>query len=134
MNLRSKNRISAEFSMSSMTDIIFLLLIFFMLTSNFVTPTALPVNLPSSTKGSIVMQKVSVTISADLQYYVNDKPTSLDNLRTDLGAALGTGTEEGQGVVVLNVDKSVPVEYLVKVGSIANDLNAKVSIATIATE
>ncbi|WP_205500691.1 ExbD/TolR family protein [Rufibacter psychrotolerans] len=133
MNLRSKNRISAEFSMSSMTDIIFLLLIFFMLTSNFVTPTALPVNLPSSTKGSIVMQKVSVTITSDLKYYVNDQPTSLETLRTDLTQALG-GTEEGQGVVVLNVDKSVPVEYLVKVGGIASDLKAKISIATITNE
>ncbi|MFB9862106.1 biopolymer transporter ExbD [Rufibacter immobilis] len=129
MNLRSKNRISAEFSMSSMTDIIFLLLIFFMLTSNFVTPTALPVNLPSSSKGSIVMQKVSVTITSDLRYFVNEQPSSLENLRTDLGNALG-GTEEGMGVVVLNVDKSVPVEYLVKVGSVANDLKAKISIAT----
>ncbi|GGK67737.1 ExbD/TolR family protein [Rufibacter glacialis] len=133
MNLRSKNRISAEFSMSSMTDIIFLLLIFFMLTSNFVTPTALPVNLPSSTKGSIVMQKVSVTITSDLKYYVNDKASSLESLQPMLAAALG-GAEDGMGVVVLNVDKSVPVEYLVKVGSIANDLKAKVSIATIATE
>jgi biopolymer transport protein ExbD len=133
MNLRSKNRISAEFSMSSMTDIIFLLLIFFMLTSNFVTPTALPVNLPSSTKGSITMQKVSVTITADLQYYVNDKQSSLENLRADLSQVL-TGTEEEMGIVVLNVDKTVPVEYLVKVGGIANDLKAKVSIATIATD
>ncbi|WP_181306226.1 biopolymer transporter ExbD [Rufibacter sp. XAAS-G3-1] len=133
MNLRSKNRISAEFSMSSMTDIIFLLLIFFMLTSNFVTPTALPVNLPSSTKGSIVMQKVSVTVTADLKYYVNDRQTNLEGLQPLLAQALG-GAEEGMGVVVLNVDKSVPVEYLVKVGSIANDLKAKVSIATIATE
>ncbi|AKQ45585.1 transporter [Rufibacter radiotolerans] len=133
MNLRSKNRISAEFSMSSMTDIIFLLLIFFMLTSNFVTPTALPVNLPSSSKGSITMQKVSVTITKDLQYYVNDRPTTLETLSSDLSAALG-GTEEGQGVVVLNVDKTVPVEYLVKVGGIASDLKAKISIATIATE
>jgi biopolymer transport protein ExbD len=133
MNLRSKNRISAEFSMSSMTDIIFLLLIFFMLTSNFVTPTALPVNLPSSTKGSIVMQKVSVTVTSDLKYYVNDRQTTIEGLQPLLAQALGN-VEEGMGVVVLNVDKSVPVEYLVKVGSIANDLKAKVSIATIATE
>lgn len=133
MNLRSKNRISAEFSMSSMTDIIFLLLIFFMLTSNFVTPTALPVNLPSSTKGSIVMQKVSVTVTSDLKYYVNDRQTNIEGLQPLLAQALGN-VEEGMGVVVLNVDKSVPVEYLVKVGSIANDLKAKVSIATIATE
>jgi biopolymer transport protein ExbD len=76
---------------------------------------------------------VSVTITADLQYYVNDKQSSLENLRADLSQVL-TGTEEEMGIVVLNVDKTVPVEYLVKVGGIANDLKAKVSIATIATD
>jgi biopolymer transport protein ExbD len=131
MNLRSKNRINAEFSMSSMTDIIFLLLIFFMLTSNFVTPSGLPVSLPSSKSSSNVIQKISVTITADLQYFVNDKPVSIDNLEPQLGAVL-QGTEDG--VVVLHVDKSVPVEYLVKVAGIANNLNAKVTLATVPTE
>jgi biopolymer transport protein ExbD len=131
MNLRSKNRISAEFSMSSMTDIIFLLLIFFMLTSNFVTPTGLPVSLPTSKSSSIVMQKVSVTISPDLKYYLNDKPVALSELEPQL-AALLQGTEEG--VVVLHVDKSVPVEYLVNVASIATSLHAKVTLATVPSE
>ncbi|ALJ00626.1 ExbD/TolR family protein [Rufibacter tibetensis] len=133
MDLRSKNRINPEFNMSSMTDIIFLLLIFFMLTSSFVTPTALPVNLPSSSKGGIVMQKVSVTITADLKYLVNDKETTMETMSADLEQALG-GAEEGERVVILNVDKTVPVEYLVKVGGIASDLKAKISIATVPTE
>ncbi|WP_242928215.1 ExbD/TolR family protein [Pontibacter vulgaris] len=133
MNLRSKNRISAEFSMSSMTDIIFLLLIFFMLTSNFVTPTGLPVNLPSSKSSNIVMQKISVTITPDLKYYLNEKPVAFDELEPQL-AALLQGTEEGDGVVVLHVDKSVPVEHLVKVAGIATELKAKVTLATVPTE
>lgn len=128
MNLRSKNRINAEFSMSSMTDIIFLLLIFFMLTSNFVTPTGLPVSLPSSKSSSIVMQKVSVSIKEDLTYYLNDKPVTISELEPQL-AALLQGTEEG--VVVLNIDKSVPVEHLAKVAGIATSLNAKVTLATV---
>lgn len=131
MNLRSKNRINAEFSMSSMTDIIFLLLIFFMLTSNFVTPSGLPVSLPSSKTSSIVMQKVSVTITSDLQYYVNDRPVPFENIEPQL-ATLLPGTEEG--VVVLHVDKSVPVEHLVKVAGIATNLKAKVTLATVPSE
>jgi biopolymer transport protein ExbD len=131
MNLRSKNRISAEFSMSSMTDIIFLLLIFFMLTSNFVTPTGLPVSLPSSKSSSIVMQKISVTITPDLKYYLNEKPVALGDLEPQL-AALLQGTEEG--VVVLHVDKTVPVEHLVKVAGIATELKAKVTLATVPNE
>ena len=131
MNLRSKNRTNAEFSMSSMTDIIFLLLIFFMLTSNFVTPSGLPVSLPSSKTSDIVMQKVSITISEDLKYYLNDKQISPEEIEPQLTALL-RGTEEG--AVVLHVDKSVPVEHLARVAGIAKNLNASVTLATVPAE
>ncbi|WP_161887818.1 ExbD/TolR family protein [Pontibacter russatus] len=131
MNLRSKNRINAEFSMSSMTDIIFLLLIFFMLTSNFVAPTGLPVSLPTSKASDITMQKISVTITEDLKYYLNEKPIALDDIEPQLTALL-QGTEEG--AVVLHVDKSVPVEHLVRVAGIAKNLNASVTLATVPGE
>lgn len=109
-----------------MTDIIFLLLIFFMLTASFVTPSGLPVNLPSSKRSNIVMQKVSVTITENIRYYVNDTRVSASDLELELGKNL---PEKG-GVVVLHVDKTVPVEYLVKVAGIASALDAKVSVAT----
>ncbi|WP_299708582.1 biopolymer transporter ExbD [uncultured Pontibacter sp.] len=131
MNLRSKNRINPDFNMSSMTDIIFLLLIFFMLTSNFVTPTGLPVSLPSSKVSNIVMEKVNITITKDLGYYLNGKQIEESQLEPQL-AALLQGTEEG--VVVLNVDKTVPVEYLAKVAGIAASLKAKVTLATEPTK
>lgn len=117
--------------MSSMTDIIFLLLIFFMLTSNFVAPTGLPVSLPTSKASAIVMQKISVTITPDLKYYLNDKEVVLSDIEPQL-ATLLQGADEG--VVVLHVDKSVPVEYLVNVASIAANLNAKVTLATVPAE
>ena len=126
MDLNSKHKVQATFSMSSMTDIIFLLLIFFMLTASFVTPSGLPVNLPSSKSSTIVMQKVSVTITKDLRYYVNDQRTNIRRLPDDLRAALN-GQE---GLVVLHVDKSVPTEHLINVASIATSLKAKVSVAT----
>ena len=126
MDLKSRNKIETSFNFSSIADIIFLLLIFFMLTSSFVTPAGLPVNLPSSKKSAITLQKATVTITSDLKYYVNDRLTESDNLETALRAAL----TDKDGVVVLNVDKSVPVEYLVKVAGIATALDAKVSIAT----
>jgi len=126
MDLKSNQKVQATFSMSSMTDIIFLLLIFFMLTSSFVTPSGMPVNLPSSKTSTIVMQKVSVTITADHKYFVNEQRTTIRRLPDDLKAAL-----KGQeGVVVLHIDKSVPTENLVEVASIATSLKAKVSIAT----
>jgi len=126
MGLQSKHKVSAAFSMSSMTDIIFLLLIFFMLTSTFITPSGLPVNLPSSKSSNIVMQRVSVTITPDKRYYINDHRVTHDLLEIELARAL----QGKEGVVVLHIDKSVPVEYLVDVASIATALKAKVSIAT----
>ena len=112
--------------MSSMTDIIFLLLIFFMLTSSFITPSGLQVNLPSSETSDIVMQEITVSVTKDLKYSVNDKVVSRDQVKAELTALL-TGKN---GQVVLHIDKDVPVEYLVEIGGIAAGLEANVSIAT----
>lgn len=112
--------------MSSMTDIIFLLLIFFMLTASFITPSGLPVNLPSSKSSEIVMQKVSVTITKNLSYFVNNKRVN----RSSLESVLRTNLNGKEGIVVLHCDASVPVERLVEVAGIATSLKAKVSIAT----
>lgn len=126
MNLNTKNKIDAGFSMASMTDLIFLLLVFFMLTSSFVTPSGLPVNLPSSKASTIEVQKVSVTITKNLQYYVDDKKVTRATLEGELKSRLvGSG-----GSVVLHIDESVPSEHLVYVAGLATHLEAKVVVAT----
>lgn len=124
--MKSRHNVDPAFSMSSMTDIIFLLLIFFMLTSSFITPSGLPVNLPSSKSTNIVMQKVSVTITKDMLYFVNDKRVAASDIETAIKRELRNADE---GVVVLHIDKSVPTEHLVRVAGIASSLKAKVSIA-----
>jgi biopolymer transport protein ExbD len=126
MGLQSKNKVDPAFSMSSMTDIIFLLLIFFMLTSSFITPSGLPVNLPSSETSDIVMQEVTVTITKDFKFSVNDKIVPREQIKAELTSLL-VGKK---GQVVLHIDKEVPVEYLVEIGGIAAGLEANVSIAT----
>jgi biopolymer transport protein ExbD len=126
MNLQSRNKIDAAFSMASMTDLIFLLLIFFMLTSSFVTPSGLPVNLPTSKASTIEVQKVSVTVTKDLQFFVNDKRVSKATLEAELKKELGGP----KGVVVLHIDESVPTREMVFVAGIATSLEARVSIAT----
>lgn len=133
MALGSKHKADPAFSMSSMTDIIFLLLIFFMLTSSFITPSGLNVNLPSSKRSEIVMQRVSVTITEDLRYKVNNRDVNRNTLESVLREEL-RGTESGEGVVVLHIDKKVPTEYFVEAAGIATSLNAKVSIATSPVE
>lgn len=126
MGLQAKNKVDPAFSMSSMTDIIFLLLIFFMLTSSFITPSGLPVNLPSSETSDIVMQEVTVTVTKDLKYSVNDKIVPREQIKGELTSLL----KDKNGQVVLHIDKDVPVEYLVEIGGIAAGLEANVSIAT----
>ena len=126
MNINSKYKVDATFSMSSMTDIVFLLLIFFMLTSSFITPSGLPVNLPTSKSSAIVMQKVSVTITKELGYYVDEQLIAKDQLE----GILRNSFNGEEGSVVLHCDRTVPVEDLVYVASIATMLEAKVSIAT----
>src|SRR5690606_27760746 len=126
MNLSSKNKVGPSFNMASMTDLIFLLLVFFMLTSSFVTPSGLHVNLPSSKANTIEMQKVSVTVTKDLKYYVNEKRITKATLEGELKSRLTTGS----GSVILHIDESVPSEHLVYVAGIATHLEAKVVIAT----
>jgi len=126
MGLQSKNKVDPAFSMSSMTDIIFLLLIFSMLTSSFITPSGLPVNLPSSETSDIILQEVSVTVTKDLKYSVNDRVVGRDQIKAELTSLLSGK----KGQVVLHIDKEVPVEYLVEIGGIAAGLEANVSIAT----
>ncbi len=126
MNLQSRNKVDAAFSMASMTDLIFLLLIFFMLTSSFVTPSGLPVNLPTSAASTIEVQKVSVTVTKDLQFFVNDKRVTKSTLEGELKSNLAGP----KGVVVLHIDESVPTREMVFVAGIATKLEARVSIAT----
>ena len=108
-----------------MTDVIFLLLIFFMLTSSL-TSTGLDVSLPSSEKSEIVMQKVSVTITKEVDFYVNDKKVRRNRLESELRSVL-TGDENA---VVINADKSVALEHAMYAAGIATKLEAKVTIAT----
>jgi len=126
MNLQARNKVDAAFSMASMTDLIFLLLIFFMLTSSFVTPSGLPVNLPTSAASTIEVQKVSVTVTKDPQFFVNDKRVTKSTLEGELKSKLAGP----KGVVVLHIDESVPTREMVFVAGIATKLEARVSIAT----
>lgn len=126
MNLSSKNKVDPNFNMSSMTDLIFLLLVFFMLTSSFITPSGLPVNLPTSKASTIEVQKVSVTVTKDLQYYVNEKKVSKAMLEAELKGLLGGN----YGSVILHIDKDVPWENGIYVADVAARLEAKVVVAT----
>ena len=127
MSLRSKNKVSANFSMSSMTDIVFLLLIFFMLTSTLVSPNALKLLLPNSKARTLEKQTLSVSITPEINYYIGDKQVAIENLEHELKLGLA-GQEEP--AIVLHADKSVDIEYAVKVMDIAYRNKYKVVLAT----
>ena len=127
MDFRGKNKINAEFSMASLTDIIFLLLIFFMLTSTLVSPNVLKLFLPNSSSKTFAQQNISVSINKDIQYFVNEEQVSIDNLPFKIRSK---ASGEDIQTIVLNSDKSVPIEYVVKVMDIANKLKYKLVLAT----
>ena len=127
MSLRSRNKVSANFSMSSMTDIVFLLLIFFMLTSTLVSPNALKLLLPNSKARTLEKQTLSVSITPEIDYYIGDKQVEIGNLEQELKLELA-GQEEP--AIVLHADKTVDIEYAVKVMDIAYRNKYKVVLAT----
>ena len=127
MALKSRNKVSAVFSMSSMTDIVFLLLIFFMLTSTLVTTNALDLVLPNSTAQTVKKQRVSVSINENLEYYIEKERVELKYIEAELIEKLA-GQEEQ--VVVLRVDKAVAIEHAVAVMDIAYRNKFKIVLAT----
>jgi len=124
MKLKGRNKISPEFSMASMTDIVFLLLIFFMLTAN--SPNALDLLLPKAKGKSTNTQNVSVTINKNLEYFVNNQRINGEYIEIELRKAL-----EGQDkpTIILRAEESVAIKEAVNVMDIANRNNYKVILA-----
>lgn len=127
MKLSSRNKVSPEFNMSSMTDLVFLLLIFFMLTSTLVTPAALDVVLPKSKAQTVKKATVSVTIDKDFQYSVGPNVVSVDEIETYL---LQEVAKNAESVVVLRVDETVPTGKTVQIMDIAYRNRIKLVLAT----
>ena len=126
MNLRGRNKISPEFSMSSMTDVVFLLLIFFMLTSPAITPEALDLILPKAKGKTTTKQNISVSITKDLQVYINKKRVSNSALEQRLKEELA-GVEDP--TIILRAEEGVPIEKAVDVMDIANRNRYKIVLA-----
>jgi biopolymer transport protein ExbD len=124
MKLKGRNKVSPEFSMSSMTDVVFLLLIFFMLTAN--SPNALDLLLPKAKGKSTNTQNVSVSINRNLEYFVNNVQINGEYIEIELKKAL-----EGQEnpTIILRAEESVAIKEAVNVMDIANRNNYKVILA-----
>jgi len=126
MNLRGRNKVSPEFSMSSMTDIVFLLLVFFLLTSPTITPEALDLILPKAKGKSSNVQNISVSITNKLQYYVDQERVSQSKLESILKSRL---SGQNEPTIILRAEEGVPIEKAVGVMDIANRNKFKVILA-----
>lgn len=129
MGLKKKSKVSAQFSMSSLTDIIFLLLIFFMLTSSLVAPNALNLKLPSSSKSSVPStQRIDdVSISQGGNFYLNNKRLGLEELERDLQRLARTSSKP---TITISPDKGTPTEHVVSVMDIAMRFEINAVLAT----
>ena len=132
MALRSRNKVSVEFNMSSMTDIVFLLLIFFMITSTLIAPNALKLLLPKSNSQTVADTPIlAVSIehlgTNDFSYAIGQDYVSVQSLEQELMSRL---SNEMEPTLSLHVDKSVPMEQVVNVMNIAKDNRYKLILAT----
>ena len=127
MALKSRNKVSPNFNMSSMTDIVFLLLIFFMLTSTLVSPNALKLLLPNSKAKTLEKQTISVSINKELEFYINENKVIESNLENELKQVL---TKQLEPAIILHADKTVDIEHVVKVIDIAYRNKYKIVLAT----
>jgi len=125
--IRSRNKVSAEFNMSSLTDIIFLLLIFFMLTSNAVQVT---ISLPESDSKTIAPTDLPVMMTIDGRITVVGKESSLENLEADIAKAVRITNNKENATLNIISEVGVPWENVHKVISIASGLKIKAIIAT----
>jgi biopolymer transport protein ExbD len=120
MAIKTRNKIGVSFNSSSMSDLVFLLLIFFMLTSTLVAPNAIKLLLPSSSSKTMAKQTVTVYINDLFQYYVDETPVTDDELASSISVKIAG---ESDATIVLRSDKSVPVQYVVNVIDAVNEIN-----------
>ena len=126
MFLKSENKINPNFSMSSMTDIVFLLLIFFMLTSTLVTTNALDIVLPSSSAEPLKKQTISISITKDLRYFINNESVE----RIFLESKIQSHMIGDDSTIILRAAQTIPLEYVVEVMDVAYRNNFKIVLAT----
>lgn len=132
MSLKRRTKATPTFNMASMTDIIFLLLIFFMITSTMVSPNAIKVLLPQGSKQTMAKSVSRVIIDKELNIYAangneEERPVTLEELPTVLGEVVNDSTEL---FVSLYADEAVPYKNIVEILSIANENHFKMVLAT----
>lgn len=130
MGLKKRSKVTAEFSMASLTDIIFLLLIFFMLTSTLVSQNALNLKLPSSGSKTVAPQSIAVSIEQGGKYYLNGTRISLSKLQGQVSRLVRNEDNRKNATVSIFADKDVALKHVAPILDIANNLKINAILAT----
>jgi biopolymer transport protein ExbD len=128
MNLRRRHKIAAEVSTASLNDIMFFLMLFFLIASTLVNPNVVKLLLPKASSGQALAKKtISVSITKDLQYFVEKKPVAPSQIENVLKGYLSSADEL---TVILYVDQTVQIQNIVDVMDVSNRLKVKLVLAT----
>tara|TARA_B000000557_G_C20477932_1_gene318350 strand:- start:139 stop:534 length:396 start_codon:yes stop_codon:yes gene_type:complete len=127
MNLKGRNKITTEFSMSSMTDIVFLLLIFFMIASTLAKNlNTIDVKLPQAKGKTENRSTIAVTINNSNQFFIDSKQVSKRNIKSKLIERL---KDLKTPTIVLRAEQKVPIDQVVFIMNFANKNGVKVVLA-----
>lgn len=128
IDLRKKKDFTAEVFTSSMNDIMFFLMLFFIIISTLLNPSMIKVSLPNSRSSQSIQKKeINLTMTRDKTYFVNNTQVPFDELETQLKKEL---TNTPEAFIMLRFDNTLPIQNLVDVLSLGNKLSSKMIIAT----
>jgi biopolymer transport protein ExbD len=129
MNLRGlRHKRNIEMHNGALNDILFILLLFFLIVSTLANPNVIKLSVPKGVGNTKTKQTIVVSIDKDKRFFVGTSPVPFANLKAALAPALSR--EKIDPTIVINADKSVPVEEIVNVMEIARELGAKTVLAT----
>jgi len=132
ISLRKKKDYSAEVFTSSMNDIMFFLMLFFIIISTLLNPSMIKVTLPSSKASQSIQKKeINLTMTREKAYFINNTPVQFKDLENQLKKELAANPD---AFVMLRFDSNLPIQDLVDVLSLGTRLNSKMIIATAKTK
>lgn len=130
MGFKKRNRANPEFSLASLTDVVFLLLIFFMLTSTLVTQNALNLKLPGANNKLVASPALAVSVKNNGDYFLGAQPSNLADIESFIKNKVVGNNDPKQTTVTILAEKQCPIEYVVNVMDIANRLKIGAILAT----
>jgi biopolymer transport protein ExbD len=128
MNLKKNSNYTAEVYTGSLNDIMFFLLLFFLIVSTLVNPSVIKLLLPKSPPAqTISKQQISLSVTGDKKFYLNNKEISLENMEPELMEACKTIADP---TIVLRIDNALSIQDLVDVLQLGNKMKVKMVLAT----